>query len=113
MNTIQNFENIKNNTELSLNLNLIISADNKHAVTDYKVYDWLQNILDNPKKDVYCATSAQFNAIRLAVKAGLIQPFSFMFNNNKVQILSTGKLDHHPKGLFDVSLQQLALLTRK
>lgn len=113
MNTIQNFNNIKRNTELSLNLNLIISADNKHAVSDYNVYEWLQNILNNPEKDVYCATKAQFDAIRLAVKAGLIQPFSFMFNNNKVQILSTGKLDHHPKGLFDVSLQQLALLTRK
>lgn len=112
MKTLKTFEDVKNNNQLSLNLNLIISSDDKHAVSDSNVYSWLQHILDNPEKDVYCATTAQFHAIRLAVKAGLIKPFSFMFNNEEVQILANGKPDFYPKGLFDINLHQLAILSR-
>lgn len=112
MKTVKKFEDVKNNNKESLDLNLIITSDNKYAVSDYNVYDWLQNIIDNQVKDVYCATNAQFNAIRIAVKAELIEPFSFVFNNDTIQILSTGKLDCFPSGLFDTSLHQLVLLRR-
>ncbi|EGR5926696.1 hypothetical protein [Vibrio parahaemolyticus] len=93
-------------------INVVISDDNKHAVSDWNVYDWCKSLKDGDTAHV--ATSLMFNELRISVAQNEIKPFSFEFNGNKLSVCEKGELVGEtrcwPKGFFDQQSIQVRML---
>lgn len=85
-----------------------ISDDNRHAVTDMQVLNWYRNLITEKKPVANVATMNMFNELRVGVRLGEIQPFSFMFEGQEYKIGSNGELKPNwPLNFFDQQAAQL------
>ena len=80
-------------------IRVIISNGNEHAVTDWNARDWYLALKDND--NAFVATSAMLNQLRLGVRLGEIEPFSFLFYDETINCGSKGELDKWPCGFMD------------
>ena len=92
-------------------LNVIISKKSEHAISDWDVLDWYKEALNGDKSTVYVATSIMFNELRVGVRLGEIEPFSFEYGGETINCLEDGRLDNWPKGFCDhLKIQMYSLM---
>lgn len=91
-------------------LQVVVTKDSKYALSDWDVEKWFQELLVSG--DVaYVASANMLNEVRLGVRLGEIEPCSFEFEGQTINILPTGELDHWPNGLGDhVMIQMDAMI---
>jgi len=91
------------------NITVIVSKDNKYAVSDWNARDWYLSLKDGDTATV--ASSIMLNELRLGVRSGEIAPFSFDFDGKKVSCGDKGQLDEWPTGFMDhLGIQMIALM---
>ena len=79
-----------------------ISDDNRHAVSDWQVQNWYRNLITSQIPVANVATMNMFNELRVGVRLGEILPFSFMFEGQEYQIGNKGELKPDwPLNFFD------------
>lgn len=91
-------------------IHLCLSTVHEDCIADSDIRDWYQSVLESSSIHVFVANAVQFNELRIGVKFGEIEPWSFMFEGTKVICNKEGILNVWPKGMFDVGDQQLSLL---
>ncbi len=93
-------------------INVIISSDNKHAVSDSNAHDWYKSLKDGD--NAYVATSIMFNELRIGVTRKEIAPFSFSFRGKILNVGENGELVSDtrcwPNGFFDEQSIQVRML---
>ncbi|MEZ8198471.1 hypothetical protein [Vibrio splendidus] len=94
-------------------LNVIISKKSEHALSDWDVLGWYENILNCEETTVFVATSIMLNELRVGVRLGEIEPFSFEFEGHTVKCLDDGRLDNWPNGLGDHLVIQMESLLKR
>lgn len=82
-------------------LNVIISKKSEHAISDWDVLDWYKEALNGDENTVYVATSNMFNELRVGVRLGEIEPFSFDYEGETINCSEDGRLDNWPNGFCD------------
>ena len=93
-------------------LNVIISKKSEHAISDWDVLDWYKEALNGDENTVYVATSIMLNELRVGVRLGEIEPFSFDYEGETVNCLKDGQLDKWPNGLGDHLIIQMDSLLK-
>lgn len=80
-------------------LKVVISSDNKHAVTDFNARSWYLSLNDNDT--AFVATLTMLNELRLGVRNKEVEPFKFTFNDEVVSCGEKGQLDKWLCGFMD------------
>ena len=80
-------------------INVVISNDNKHAVTDWNARDWYLALEDGDT--AFVATGLMLNELRLGVRSKEVEPFSFTFDDKTISCGENGQLDDWPCGFMD------------
>jgi len=95
-------------------IHVVISKDNKHAVSDWEARNWYQNLL-NSGETAYVASSIMLNELRVGVRLKEIEPFSFEYEGGTYSIGEDAKLSPDwPKGFMDhQAIQMLTIMTGK
>ncbi len=97
-------------------LNVVITADDKHAVSDWNAKGWCESLKDGDT--AYVASTTMFGELRVGVRLGHIAPFSFEFDGKTIEVgtkgelNSTGSEQYDPwlDGLFDHQTIQVKML---
>ena len=91
-------------------VNVIISKDGKDAVSDWEAANWYQNLLKTGE-DAVVATLCMFNELRVGVRVGEIEPFSFTFEGETYSVGEDAKVNPiYPTGFFDHQAQQMFII---
>lgn len=90
-------------------LQVVITKDSQYALSDWAVEEWYQSLLKQGGV-AYVATSVMLNELRIGVRLGEIEPFSFEFGGETVYCLPNGELDKWPNGLGDHVIIQMDVL---
>lgn len=80
-------------------INVVISNDNKHAVTDWNARDWYLALKDGDT--AFVSTGIMLNELRVGVRSKEIEPFEFIFNDKAIKCGEKGQLDDWPIGFMD------------
>ncbi len=91
-------------------LKVILTRDASHAISDWDVEKWYQELLSSDKDTAYVATSIMLSVIRVGVRLKEVKPFTFEYEGKVVTCLEDGQLDQWHNGLFDQELIQLDCL---
>lgn len=90
------------------NINIVITEDNAFAVSDWNVGKWYESLASGTTVQV--ATSVMLNELRIGVRLGEIEPFTFEFDGEVINCLPSGELDKWPNGLGDHVIIQMDVL---
>ena len=82
-----------------IKINVVISKDDTHAVTDWNARQWYLDIKDG--SDVFVSTSLMLNELRLGVRNKEVEPFDFIFNGKVICCNDKGELNDWPVGFMD------------
>lgn len=93
-----------------IKIKVVISNDDKHAVTDWNSRKWYLSLKDNDT--AFVATSTMFNELRLGVRNKEIEPFNFKFNDEVISCGDKGQLDSWPNGFMDHQAIQIKALMK-
>ncbi|HHZ69181.1 MAG TPA: hypothetical protein EYN67_01185 [Flavobacteriales bacterium] len=91
-------------------INVIISNDNKYAVTDWNAREWYLSLNDGDTATV--ATGTMLNELRVGVRSEEIEQFSFEFKGQTINCGESGQLSDWPIGLFDHLMIQMYSLMK-
>ena len=81
-------------------ITVIISKEDKDAITDWNVKAWYDNLLQTGDTAVV-ATPGMLNALRVGVRLGEISPFSFDFEGETIHVAGDARLSNWPSGFMD------------
>lgn len=93
----------------SKKINVVISFDDKHAISDFNVKQWYKSLKDGDTAHV--GTHVQFGELRAGVYLGEIAPFTFELEGQSLTILDNGMLkEEWPENLFGHLIVQMDLI---
>lgn len=90
-------------------LQVVVTTDSQYAVSDWEVESWYKEQLKHGGT-AYVATSLMLNELRVGVRLGELEPFSFEFEGETINCLETGELNNWPNGLGDHVIIQMDVL---
>ena len=88
----------------------ILTKKDEHSVSDWNLDAWYQGVLAGDGT-VYFSNILMLNELRLGVRLGEIEPFSFEFEGNTINIYYTGELSKWYNGLGDHNIIQMEAMT--
>lgn len=91
-------------------IKVIISNDNKHAVTDWNARDWYLSLSDGDT--AFVATGIMFNELRLGVRLNEVEPFEFEFEGQVITCSDKGQLSEWPIRFMDQQGIQIKALMK-
>ncbi len=91
-------------------INVVISNDNNHAVTDCNARDWYLSLNDGDT--AFVSTGIMLNELRLGVRSKEVEPFEFTFDDNVIHCGDTGQLDDWPCGFMDHQAIQIKAMMK-
>lgn len=90
-------------------IQVIVTEDDKHAVSDWGVAAWYQDVLES-REVVHIATVCMLDALRIGVLRKELEPFCLEFRGQTLHVDSTGQVSGWPNGFFDTFDKQLNTL---
>jgi len=72
-------------------IEVVISQDSAHAVSDWCANEWYKEILKTGET-AFVATIVMFNELRVGVRLGEIAPFSFSYEGKQISVNSDAKV---------------------